>query len=115
MKLTMLVLALLLSTPLIGLAAPPQDLLPLTGPSAPSYNPAPLTLCASLPTTGAPRVGSKQDLSGGVVTLACYYTLSYTCATATQRSCTVSDCPTYNTCVGTPISCLPPRQVQCCS
>jgi hypothetical protein len=77
MKQTILALALLLATPLTGLAAPPKEPAPLTGPTMPLDGPpATLALCAALPTTGAPQVRPEQaselSLVSAVVTCSSY-------------------------------------------
>lgn len=101
MKHTILALALLLATPLMGLAAT-------------SGKPAPLALCASVSTTGALPMSLKQDPLVSVAPKACYTTIAYTCSNSIGRVCSVSDCPQFNTCGSTYSHCDSTRYVQCC-
>lgn len=116
MKLTILALALLLTAPLIGLAESSEEPALLASPTTSSYESAPLAPCGALLTTGALPVSSEQNSSVAVATqAACYYTIAYSCSSATGRACSVSDCPQYNTCNGTQVLCGSSRYVYCCT
>ena len=68
MKHTILALTLLLAAPRIGYALEPALLI---SPTTPSDGPAPLALCAALPTTEASQMRSEQTPSARVAVVTC--------------------------------------------